>query len=178
MAVALTILALIQLALRPDPGLAAVILAVAIVTLLTALATPNALRGPMKVWLLIAGALNWALTRVLLSLAFWFGITPTALLMRLAGHDPLDRAWRTGAESYWEAPDPLETTPSGRFSHPGGRGRFRPVAAYLAFMEVWAFLRERRNYWLVPIVLTLIMLGLLIAFGGQSGIVATFIYAL
>jgi hypothetical protein len=44
--------------------------------------------------------------------------------------------------------------------------------------EIWAFLRVRKRFWLAPIILALMILGLLIAFAGQAGVVAPFIYAL
>lgn len=44
--------------------------------------------------------------------------------------------------------------------------------------EIWAFLRVRKRFWLAPIVLALALLGFLIAFAGQAGVIAPFIYAL
>ncbi|MCL4694833.1 MAG: hypothetical protein KJ060_20250 [Candidatus Hydrogenedentes bacterium] len=44
--------------------------------------------------------------------------------------------------------------------------------------EIWAFLRVRKRFWLAPIILTLMLLGLLMFFAGQAGVVAPFIYAL
>lgn len=42
--------------------------------------------------------------------------------------------------------------------------------------EMWAFLRVRKKFWLAPIVLSLMLLGLLIVFAGQAGVVSPFIY--
>ena len=42
---------------------------------------------------------------------------------------------------------------------------------------VWGFLRTRKKWWLTPIVVTLIMLGVLIVLS-ESSAVAPFIYAL
>jgi hypothetical protein len=44
--------------------------------------------------------------------------------------------------------------------------------------EIWAFLRIRKKFWLAPIILALMLLGLLIVFGGQAGVVSSFIYVL
>jgi len=44
--------------------------------------------------------------------------------------------------------------------------------------EIWAFLRIRKKFWLAPIIITLMLLGLLLVFAGQSSVVAPFIYAL
>lgn len=43
--------------------------------------------------------------------------------------------------------------------------------------EFWDFLRERKRYWLAPIVIILLLLSLLIIFA-ESSAVAPFIYTL
>ncbi len=43
--------------------------------------------------------------------------------------------------------------------------------------DLWMFMKERKKFWLAPIVLVLLVLGLLIVFGGSSAI-APFIYTL
>ena len=43
--------------------------------------------------------------------------------------------------------------------------------------EFWEFLKVRKRYWLLPIVLVLVLLGALIVFT-ESSAVAPFIYAL
>ncbi|HOY10852.1 MAG TPA: DUF5989 family protein [Candidatus Omnitrophota bacterium] len=43
--------------------------------------------------------------------------------------------------------------------------------------EFWDFLRIRKRYWLAPIVIILVLLGMLMAFA-QSSAVAPFIYTL
>jgi hypothetical protein len=43
--------------------------------------------------------------------------------------------------------------------------------------ELWSFMKERKKFWLAPIILILIILGLLIVFGGSSAI-APFVYTL
>ena len=43
--------------------------------------------------------------------------------------------------------------------------------------EVWSFLRVRKKWWLLPIVITLILVGTLIVFS-QSSALSPFIYAL
>ena len=44
-------------------------------------------------------------------------------------------------------------------------------------VELWHFMRERKKFWLLPIVLTLVMLGALIVFS-QGSAVAPFVYTL
>lgn len=43
--------------------------------------------------------------------------------------------------------------------------------------DIWLFIKERKVFWLTPIILVLLLLGLLIVFGGGSA-VAPFIYTL
>ncbi len=43
--------------------------------------------------------------------------------------------------------------------------------------EFWTFLSQRKKYWLMPIVLMLLMLGLLLVFTANSAL-APFIYTL
>ena len=42
--------------------------------------------------------------------------------------------------------------------------------------EIWAFLRVRKKFWLAPIILTLLLLGLLILAASSAGVVSPFIY--
>jgi Family of unknown function (DUF5989) len=44
-------------------------------------------------------------------------------------------------------------------------------------MELWAFLRERKKFWLLPIVITMLLFGALMIFA-QSSALAPFIYTL
>lgn len=43
--------------------------------------------------------------------------------------------------------------------------------------DLWSFIRERRKFWLLPIVIILLLLGILVVFGGTSAI-APFIYTI
>lgn len=43
--------------------------------------------------------------------------------------------------------------------------------------ELWAFLRERKKFWLLPILLVLIFLGVLMVLS-QGSVIAPFIYTL
>ncbi|OGV35029.1 MAG: hypothetical protein A2020_10880 [Lentisphaerae bacterium GWF2_45_14] len=42
--------------------------------------------------------------------------------------------------------------------------------------EFWSFMKENKKFWLIPIIVILLVMGLLILFGGTSA--APFIYAL
>jgi len=43
--------------------------------------------------------------------------------------------------------------------------------------DLWFFILERKKYWLVPIIIIFILIGILIVFGGSSAI-SPFIYTL
>ena len=43
--------------------------------------------------------------------------------------------------------------------------------------ELYLFMKERKKFWLAPIIIVLLLLGVLIVFGGGSAI-APFIYTL
>lgn len=44
--------------------------------------------------------------------------------------------------------------------------------------EIWAFMRVRKKFWLLPIVLALLILGALMVLAPQAGILSPFLYAL
>jgi uncharacterized protein DUF5989 len=43
--------------------------------------------------------------------------------------------------------------------------------------EVWAFMRVRKKWWLLPIILVMVLLGALLVFA-QGSVLAPFIYAI
>jgi hypothetical protein len=43
--------------------------------------------------------------------------------------------------------------------------------------EIWAFMRNRKKYWLLPILIMMVLMGVLIVFA-QGSAVAPFIYTL
>lgn len=43
--------------------------------------------------------------------------------------------------------------------------------------DLWQFLNERKKWWLTPIILTLLLLGVLLVLGGGTA-VAPFVYTL
>lgn len=46
-----------------------------------------------------------------------------------------------------------------------------------AIKDLWFFLIERKKFWLAPVIIILLLLGILIVFAGNSA-VAPFIYTL
>ncbi len=46
-----------------------------------------------------------------------------------------------------------------------------------AIKEIWLFIRGRKKFWLMPVIIVLILMGALLIFGGGSAL-APFIYTL
>ena len=44
--------------------------------------------------------------------------------------------------------------------------------------EIWAFMRVRKKFWLAPIILSLVLLGLLFVFASNAGVLSPFMYAM
>ncbi|HRG38673.1 MAG TPA: DUF5989 family protein [Bacteroidia bacterium] len=43
--------------------------------------------------------------------------------------------------------------------------------------EIWLFLKERKKMWLAPVIIVLLLISILVVFGGSS-VIAPFIYSL
>ena len=72
-------------------------------------AVPVVLRPAYKVWMAVAFALGFVMTRVILTLAFVLVITPIGLVLRALGKDPLAKAPDPSLGTYWitrDAPAP------------------------------------------------------------------------
>jgi hypothetical protein len=54
-----------------------------------------------KVWMGLAFTLGWLMSRILLTILFYFVITPIGLLAKLVGKDFLDINYKLKRESYW-----------------------------------------------------------------------------
>ena len=79
----------------------------AVVFFLVGALIPALLRPFYGPWMKFADILGYINTRVLLGLFFFVGITPTGLLMRLTGKDPMSRTFkRKGGPSYWTKAPP------------------------------------------------------------------------
>lgn len=70
------------------------------VLVVTGLTVPTVLKPVYRMWMGLAVVLGFMMTRIILTIVFYFVITPTGLLLRLFGKDPLRRAWMPDA-TYW-----------------------------------------------------------------------------
>lgn len=78
------------------PGL----LALGAILVLFAAVLPKALVIPNRLWMSLAEAISFVMTRVVLAIVFFAIVTPIGILRRLSGGDPLRRR-ATSSESYW-----------------------------------------------------------------------------
>ena len=68
---------------------------------------PGLLRPAFGPWMKFAEILGHINTRLILGLFYFVGMTPTGLLMRVVGKDPMGRSFkRKGEASYWNKPPP------------------------------------------------------------------------
>ena len=75
-------------------------LATAIVGL-PGLAIPGLLRPVYLLWMLLAFPIGWTISHLSLAAIFYLIITPIGLVMRLFGHDPMERKFEPDAATYW-----------------------------------------------------------------------------
>lgn len=68
--------------------------------ILLGLIWPRALALPNKAWMLLAEALSFVTTRIILGLVFFLIVTPIGVVKRLSGWDPLNRR-AARSTSYW-----------------------------------------------------------------------------
>lgn len=73
-----------------------------------AVAWPRALGPVERGWSLLASALGFVNTRILLAVVFFFVLAPIALVMRAIGKDPLERRRDRRRPTYWRTRDPAE----------------------------------------------------------------------
>ena len=76
--------------------------------ILGALVWPRALLPIERGWTLVAHALGWVNTRILLALVFFVVLAPIALVLRALGKDPLQRRRDSRRSTYWRAREPAE----------------------------------------------------------------------
>lgn len=65
------------------------------------LIVPQVRRPIYMIWSYTLYPIGYVITLVLMGVVFYLVITPTGLLMRLFGRDPLSRKFQPGATSYW-----------------------------------------------------------------------------
>lgn len=74
--------------------------------------TPILLKPLYRVWMALAVVMGFVMTRVILTLVYFFVLTPIGLLLRLFGKDLLDRKLDPEAPSYWKKKDYPDDSPA------------------------------------------------------------------
>jgi multisubunit Na+/H+ antiporter MnhG subunit len=72
---------------------------------------PRVLKPLHRLWMGLALVLGWIMTRVLLSLVFYFVITPIGLARRLFGQSSVRTGPAPNKDSYWIPRDPKRDDP-------------------------------------------------------------------
>lgn len=87
-------------------GFAPTFFYIAAAFILTGVVYPRALKPVYDGWLRFALVVNWVMTRVLLTIAFYGMITPARLVLLLRRQDPLRRKWEPDSPTYWQDAEP------------------------------------------------------------------------
>jgi hypothetical protein len=86
---------------RSQSPLGIVFFVIGALLLLFGLVSPNSLSQVFKIWMGLAFALGWLMSRVLLTILFYFVITPIGFVAKVVGKDFLDINYKMKRESYW-----------------------------------------------------------------------------
>ncbi len=76
-------------------------LVIGILLIIFSLLLPNSLSGVYKVWMGLAFALGWVVSRILLIILFYLGVTTIGFIARIFGKKFLDIKFEDKKESYW-----------------------------------------------------------------------------
>lgn len=57
-------------------------------------------------WMCAAFPIGWVVSHLILAIIFYLVLTPIGLVMRVAGRDPMRRAFDRSAKTYWHAHNP------------------------------------------------------------------------
>jgi Saxitoxin biosynthesis operon protein SxtJ len=79
----------------------AVLAALSLTVLLLGLYLPRALAAPNRLWAKVGLILGLIITPIVMALIFFAAFTPSGLLMRMSGRDPMRRRREPDAPSYW-----------------------------------------------------------------------------
>ena len=83
------------------PNINAIFVAVGSSLILGGLLTPNRLKNIYKIWMGLAFALGWVVSRFILIILFVLVLTPVGLIAKLFGKKFLDLKFKDGKNSYW-----------------------------------------------------------------------------
>lgn len=75
---------------------------IGVLLIIIGLAVPGILKPFNKIWMSLSIILGWIMTRVILTILFYFAITPIGLLVKLFRKDFLDLKIDKSKNSYWQ----------------------------------------------------------------------------
>ena len=61
-------------------------------------------------WMQAALPIGWTVSHLVLAIAYYLVLTPAGLIMRLCGHDPMQRNFESEVETYWSKHNPIDDT--------------------------------------------------------------------
>jgi Saxitoxin biosynthesis operon protein SxtJ len=99
---------------RSNPGLAAVLGALAVVVGGLGILWPSAVRWLYVGWMVAAFPIGWTISQLILICLYLGLFTPVALVFRILGRDALSRRFLHGPATYWAA-KPAVTDPKRYF---------------------------------------------------------------
>jgi len=95
-----------------SPLAIAILAGVAVAGGLLGAIAPQLLRWVFVGWIVAVFPIGWTISHLLLGAIYFLVLTPIGLLLRLFGHDPMNRRLEPGAETYWT---PHEQAPVARY---------------------------------------------------------------
>jgi len=101
MTTALLVLGVLIFFRSSHPQRAYVLWAVASICLVVGVGLPAALRRFHTIWMAFSLSIGWIMSRLILTILFFLVITPTGLIMRAFGKDPMMRKLEPNATTYW-----------------------------------------------------------------------------
>ena len=128
---------------------------------------PRTLKPLNLLWTRFGKLLGKVTNPIFSALIFYLVFAPAGLVFRLFGKDLLTSQARS-RRGYL-----LDRSQSPR---PGSAKHGEPVLMSI-LTELWAFVRTRRKYWLVPMIILLAIFGALLFLAGTS-VIGPFIYTL
>ena len=66
---------------------------------------PQLLKWIFVGWIIAVFPIGWTISHLLLGFIYYFILTPIGFLIRMLGHDPMNRTIDRSAESYWTVHD-------------------------------------------------------------------------
>jgi hypothetical protein len=78
------------------------LISIGTVLVMAAALTPLRLKWIHVAWMIVAIALGWIVTRILLTIVLFFVVTPIGLLQRLFGKRSIEVAFKANPASYWQ----------------------------------------------------------------------------